>query len=85
MRGATDLYRAYDVEGRLLYVGISLSAFNRFRDHRRKSAWANEMVTMTVERFPSREIAEWEERKAIQSQRPIWNRTHLPKLPKQRR
>src|SRR5262249_31908278 len=73
---ARNLYRAYDADGRLLYVGISLSAFNRLIDHKRDSGWASEMVTMTVERFPTREIAEWEERKAIKEQRPIWNRAH---------
>src|SRR5262249_5219180 len=72
----TDLYRAYDGDGRLLYVGISLSAFNRLIDHKRESGWASEMVTMTVERFPTREIALWEERRAIKEQHPIWNRMH---------
>jgi excinuclease UvrABC nuclease subunit len=76
MTTPTDLYRAYDGDGRLLYVGISLNAFSRLVEHKRDSGWVEQMVTMTVERFPTREIAEWEERKAIKEHRPIWNRMH---------
>jgi hypothetical protein len=76
MTAPTDLYRAYDADNKLLYVGISLSAFDRLIEHKRHSGWASKMVTMTVERFPTREIAAWEEIRAIQEEHPLWNRVH---------
>ena len=69
----TDLYRHFDVYGKLLYVGISLSAYERHRAHRRTSDWAHDSVKMTIERFASRTAAERAEREAIARERPLWN------------
>lgn len=47
----TDLYRHFDVDGNLLYVGISYSAFQRSKDHLRHSHWSEEIRTITIEKF----------------------------------
>jgi hypothetical protein len=37
--GETELYRHYDAEGNLLYVGISLNSVVRLTQHRQASGW----------------------------------------------
>lgn len=69
----TDLYRHFDADGNLLYVGISLSAFERFRQHKRTSSWASKAVRMEMERFPSRDEALAAEAVVIRSEKPMFN------------
>jgi hypothetical protein len=68
----TYLYRHFDAEGRLLYVGISLSAVHRLAQHR-ASAWFASIATVTIETFPSRAGAAEAERLAIQTEGPLHN------------
>lgn len=72
----TDLYRYYDAEGQLLYVGISFSAVARASQHRSEKGWWCEVANMTVEHHPTRAAAELAEREAIKTERPIHNVTH---------
>ena len=72
----TALYRHYDRNGKLLYVGISISAFTRFMSHRTKSKWACEIAAMTIEACADRAEALERERAAIQAERPLWNIKH---------
>lgn len=69
------LYRHFDADGVLLYVGISLSAVQRLSQHS-ASPWSDRIARVDVERFPSREAAERAEREAIQTERPKHNATH---------
>lgn len=69
------LYRHFDADGRLLYVGISRSVTARLTQHS-ESPWDHLIARIEVERFPTREEAEAAERAAIRSERPIHNRTH---------
>ena len=73
----TALYRHFDAEGRLLYVGISLNAFSRLMQHRRDSAWFRQIASITVEWFPTRGKAVDAERAAIQAERPLHNVIHV--------
>jgi hypothetical protein len=73
MNEPVDLYRYFDDAGRLLYVGISNSAFARAHAHRRRSSWWVSATSMTIEHHPTRERALAAEARAIQTERPIWN------------
>lgn len=70
---STQLYRHYDEAGVLLYVGISWSAEERFREHRRGSRWASKIARMTVAYFPTRVAAAQAEAAAIRAERPLYN------------
>lgn len=71
----TALYRHYDADGVLLYVGISRSVTARLAQHA-DSPWDHLIARVEVERFATREEAEEAEREAIKNERPIYNRTH---------
>jgi hypothetical protein len=70
-----QLYRYFDEEGCLLYVGISHSAVVRAQAHR-KSAWWIDAAEMKIENFPTRELALEAERRAIKTEKPRFNKVH---------
>lgn len=72
----TELYRHFDTQGGLLYVGIALSTHERLKGHRFASAWFKQVVTITIERFPTRAEAESAERAAIKAEKPLHNIAH---------
>lgn len=76
MSDPTDLYRYFDAEHRLLYVGISFSALNRAIQHKSSAKWWSEQRTMTRETHPTRSAAEEAERRAIATEKPIHNIVH---------
>lgn len=67
------LYRAYDDRDRLLYVGISDGEFLRLAQHAASAPWTVYAVTIRLERFPLRSLAEAAEREAIATEDPVWN------------
>jgi excinuclease UvrABC nuclease subunit len=67
------LYRHFGTDGALLYVGVSLSAINRLREHRQQSAWFDDIVRVDIETFPSLKEAFAAERQAIQTEQPRYN------------
>ena len=69
----TQLYRHFDKNNNLLYVGISLSTFNRLSQHKDHSGWFYGITNVTIEHFPTREEALAAERKAIKSEAPKFN------------
>lgn len=77
----TDLYRHFDASGRLLYVGVSLSAIGRLRQHRRESHWSSEVATVMIEKFPTRADALRAERNAIIRENPKHNTIRRPERP----
>ena len=72
----TTLYRHYDINDNLLYVGISINAFNRLKQHKKYSEWSNKAVKMLHESFNTREEALIAERNAIKRERPLYNVIH---------
>lgn len=74
----TSLYRYYDVDDKLLYVGISHNPFAREVQH---CAQRDMMLVrfVEIEWFPDRPTAEAAERVAIDRERPVWNVTHQHK------
>lgn len=81
----TTLYRLFDEDNRLLYVGISASRLGarRFGQHSQKKEWWQEIATATLEHYASREVALDKERDAIRSESPIHNIQSNPKRGKE--
>jgi len=79
VRGITPtcyLYRHYDYQGDLLYVGLSNSPLERQRKHRDGSHWAAMVCTITIEPFAAREDAIAAEQLAIETEFPKHNQTY---------
>ena len=76
MTAPCALYRHYDASGRLLYVGISLSAVERLGRHMSGAGWAAQIARVEVEHHPTRAAAEDAEVEAIERERPAFNRRH---------
>lgn len=70
-----DLYRHFDKNDNLLYVGISASAIKRLIDHKSQSSWFNKTTKVTIEKFENRGAVIEAENKAILSEHPIYNKT----------
>lgn len=68
----TALYRHFDASGRLLYVGISISAMARLAAHE-AAVWFDDIARVDVERHPSRDAALTAERHAIRTEKPLHN------------
>lgn len=68
----SSVYRLYDAEGRLLYVGLARRPENRIYAHKRKP-WGHLINSMAVEWFDDREAAKAAERTAIHHEEPIHN------------
>lgn len=73
-----DLYRFYDANDVLLYVGISLNAAQRASQHKQEKAWWGDVDRMVVDHLGviTRAEAERTERDVIAAERPIHNITH---------
>lgn len=72
----TALYRHFDAEGVLIYVGITDSMPKRTDQHRRNSAWFQFVADTTTEMFDTRTAASNAEREAIKTEGPVFNDTH---------
>lgn len=71
-----SLYRLYDADDQLLYVGVAHSFLGRLRQHEDGQPWWNEAVRVTVEHYGSSAQALEAERVAIQTDRPRYNVFH---------
>lgn len=72
----TSLYRYYDADGVLLYVGVSNNPKNRDRSHLKHSAFSRFVHWHEGQWFASREEATGAERLAIRDEHPLFNGTH---------
>lgn len=75
-----SLYRHFDAQGRLLYVGISKNALARMEGHA-GSAWYAQIATVTIEHYNSRDSARRAEQEAITSERPAYNKINSIRIP----
>jgi len=71
--GKHVLYRFFDAEGNLLYIGQTAGIGTRFASHGRKKHWWASVVRIDVEHFPDRESVMAAERAAIESEGPLHN------------
>lgn len=76
----TQLYRHFDAQDTLLYVGISLSAVKRLSQHR-GADWFNHITRVTIEHYATRWAALDAEAWAIHHDKPLHN-TVIPPCPK---
>jgi hypothetical protein len=72
----TDLYRHFDSDGVLLYVGISLSAVLRLSQHKERAVWRDRIARVEVVSYPTRDEAKVAEAEAIKSEHPRYNIVH---------
>lgn len=72
----TSLYRLYDDDEELLYVGITNALPTRLEQHRASKPWWTEVKTIQVRHYDTREDAESSERWFIKKERPRWNVAH---------
>lgn len=70
---ATALYRAFAVDGCLLYVGIANTPASRLAQHASQSPWATRAVRVELEWFDDRRSAEIAERQTIGREKPLFN------------
>jgi len=70
------LYRFFDAEGVLLYVGITYDLSMRFSTHSVERWWWGQWAYSTLVRYYSRAALEAAERKAIKSEKPLHNVVH---------
>jgi excinuclease UvrABC nuclease subunit len=69
----TALYRLYDADDVLLYVGVTSDPKRRFRDHRAKRPWWNEVARNSIEWFSTEFRALQAEVQAIGAETPKYN------------
>jgi hypothetical protein len=69
----TSLYRHFDRGGILLYVGIAIDPIKRLYSHSSVSHWYDQIDTIKIERYPSREAARAAELAAIRDEKPLHN------------
>lgn len=79
--GKTALYRLYDIQGVLLYVGVSDELKTRFKAHAASKTWWPSVHSRRIEWFDDRAVAEDAERAAINDEHPLWNNRDSPWQP----
>lgn len=67
------VYRCYDAEDRLIYVGCTVDPATRIANHRAAAWWGTQIVRVRHTVFPDREHALRMERTAIGEEQPRWN------------
>lgn len=80
----TALYRLFDAEGALLYVGITVNVEQRWTEHERAKPWWPQVAEKRVEWFENRPLALTAELQAIKTERPIHNVVGTPEAYKRR-
>lgn len=72
----TFVYRLYDAESALIYIGCTRDPRTREGAHRKNSWWWPQVEHVRLTIFPSRAYALQREAQAIASERPLWNVRH---------
>ncbi|MEW2635403.1 GIY-YIG nuclease family protein [Streptomyces sp. NPDC048389] len=68
------LYRLFDEDEQLLYVGVASDPTKRWRFHKRDKPWWRHVRVREIEWFPSRAEALLQEATEIATRRPLYNR-----------
>lgn len=71
--GPTELYRLYDADDQLLYIGITCNKAARWDRHRSRSPWWKLVARKDLTSYPDRSAALTAEREAILAENPIHN------------
>ncbi len=70
---AHTVYRFFDADDELLWVGVTATRTRRFAQHREQREWWTEIVRAEFEHFGTRAEAEAAEREQIQTLHPRYN------------
>jgi predicted GIY-YIG superfamily endonuclease len=85
LEAQTALYRFFDEEGGLLYVGITQRFGQRWSTHMRTKPWWSDVRSHTAQWYADRPTAAAAEVEAIKTEKPRHNVMHArAKLPKER-
>ena len=78
LRLGEQVYRLYNDENELLYIGISWSALHRLAQHAKNQPWWHEVATIKIQSYPActRTMAMLIEREAIIREKPKYNIAH---------
>lgn len=71
----TALYRFFDADGRLLYVGVTSNPKVRWHAHELYQHWWQEVHTKEIEWLPTRAEALAAERQAIRTEKPLHDKS----------
>jgi predicted GIY-YIG superfamily endonuclease len=74
--GITTVYRMFDYQNKLLYVGISNRVDMRIEQHRATKEWFWRVDRITTMTYPNRQAALDAEKFAIKTEKPIYNIVH---------
>lgn len=69
----SQMYRLFDAEDRVIYIGSTGNAEQRIATHRNTMWWGPTIHRVQIETFPNREAAMLAEREAVQTEFPRWN------------
>jgi predicted GIY-YIG superfamily endonuclease len=69
----TALYRLYNANDELLYIGIAFNLTQRYNQHRKTKAWWPEVTRKEICWYETRIVADREERMAIIAEHPRYN------------
>lgn len=68
------VYRCFDADGQLLYVGCSMKPEERMKEHRKfRGWWTDRVAQITLEGFPDQASGLAAEKHAIQTEHPRYN------------
>jgi predicted GIY-YIG superfamily endonuclease len=70
---AHTLYRCFDADGQLLYLGIARHGLSRLHQHEKDKGWWRRVATISIEHHASRTEALAAESRAIAEQHPLHN------------
>lgn len=73
-----SLYRFYDADDRLLYIGISTQACARLAQHAKDKEWFPSVARASFEHYDTQAEALAAEKAAIKAERPAHNIRHSP-------
>lgn len=71
---STAVYRFFDADERLLYVGIAFDPSERWKDHARRTKWWKDAVDNTIDWYDTRAEAARAEQTALRYEKPIYNK-----------
>lgn len=67
------VYKIYNADDDLLYIGRTKSGFRRIAQHKSRQHWSLEIATIRIEHFKTIAKADARERELIQEHRPPYN------------
>lgn len=74
-----ELYRHFNKEGILLYVGATSNILNRMSQHKVRTPWFSEIANTSIEYFQTKEELLLAEKQAIRLEQPVYNIRHNKK------